>query len=101
MPKRQQRHRTCACLAGLAPPQCAQGPLAYRIETPAARLSRRLHGPGVPLAPAFADAAHPLVAQQLAMAAAVAPFIDGAVSKTVNLPASSTLQDFDALFVAA
>jgi ribonucleoside-diphosphate reductase alpha chain len=77
------------------------GPVDYSVEDPAARLFRRLHGPGAPLPSAFVDAARLSVPQHLAMVAAVAPFVDGAISKTVNLPASSTPQDFDSLFVNA
>ncbi len=78
-----------------------RGPVDCVVEDPALRLFRQRFGPAAPLPPAFVDAARLSVRQHLAMVAAVAPFIDGAVSKTVNLPASSTVQDFEALFVAA
>jgi ribonucleoside-diphosphate reductase alpha chain len=78
-----------------------QGPVSCVVGDPAARLFRRLHGPAAALPSAFVTAAELSAQQHLAMVAALAPCIDGAIAKTVNLPASSTVQDFDALFVTA
>ncbi|MBA4176366.1 MAG: ribonucleoside-diphosphate reductase, adenosylcobalamin-dependent [Leptothrix sp. (in: Bacteria)] len=68
------------------------------VEDAAVRLFRRLRGPGAPLPRAFVLAQQLTPVQHLAMVAAVAPYVDGAISKTVNTPAGSTVADFDALF---
>ena len=56
----------------------------YAVEDHAWRLYRHLHGADAPLTPAFVTALEMSAQAHAAMVSAVAPFIDTAISKTVN-----------------
>lgn len=71
---------------------------AYEVENHAWRLWRQLRGVEAALPPAFVTTAAMPVQAQLSMVAAVAPYIDGAISKTVNAPEACSRADFDDLF---
>jgi len=77
------------------------GVVAYEVEDPAWRLFRRLKGPLAPLPAAFVCAQELPVSAHLEMAAAVAPYIDGAISKTVNAPEDCGCSDFETLYLRA
>ncbi len=83
---RHRRHRDSCGLA------------AYDVEDHAWRLFQRLHGAATPLPPAFVHALALSPQAHLQMVAAVAPFIDGAISKTVNAPPGASVETFDSLY---
>src|SRR5262249_11002960 len=58
----------------------------YEVEDHAWRLFRQLHGTEEPLPPAFVTALEISALDHMRMVGAVAPFIDSAISKTVNVP---------------
>jgi len=70
----------------------------HAVEDHAWRLYRHLHGPDAALPPAFVTALELQAADHAAMVAAVAPFIDTAISKTVNVPADYPYEDFQDLY---
>ena len=72
--------------------------VAYVVEDHAWREFQRLHGPAAELTPAFVTALDLSCEDHLAMVAAVAPCIDGAISKTVNAPKGCSYGEFDALY---
>ncbi len=74
------------------------GVTAYEVEDHAWRLFQRLHGPHAALPPAFVGALELSPAAHLAMVAAVAPYIDGSISKTVNAPESCPYAEFEGLY---
>lgn len=74
------------------------GALEQAVEDRAWREYRRLRGPQAALTPAFVTASELSPHDHLAMVAAVAPFVDGSISKTVNAPEACTREAFDALF---
>ena len=73
----------------------------YAVEDHAWRLYRHLKGENAPLTPAFVSALEMSAQAHEAMVAAVAPFIDTAISKTVNVPADYPYEDFQHLYMAA
>ena len=73
----------------------------YAVEDHAWRLYRHLFGVDVPLTPAFVTALEMSAQDHAAMVAAVAPFIDTAISKTVNVPADYPYADFQDLYMQA
>jgi ribonucleoside-diphosphate reductase alpha chain len=73
----------------------------YAVEDHAWRLYRHLHGEATPLTPAFVTALEMSAQAHEAMVAAVAPFIDTAISKTVNVPADYPYADFQHLYMEA
>ena len=73
----------------------------YAVEDHAWRLYRHLHGEDAPLTPAFITALEMSAQAHEAMVAAVAPFIDTAISKTVNVPADYPYADFQHLYMEA
>jgi ribonucleoside-diphosphate reductase alpha chain len=73
----------------------------YAVEDHAWRLFRHLHGPDVPLPPSFVTALEMSAEAHEAMVAAVAPYIDTSISKTVNVPADYPYRDFQGLYMAA
>ena len=73
----------------------------YAVEDHAWRLYRHLHGADAPLTPAFVTALEMSAQAHAAMVSAVAPFIDTAISKTVNVPADYPYADFRDLYVQA
>jgi ribonucleoside-diphosphate reductase alpha chain len=73
----------------------------YAVEDHAWRLYRHLFGEKVALTPAFVTALEMSAQAHAAMVAAVAPFIDTAISKTVNVPADYPYEDFQDLYMEA
>ena len=71
---------------------------AYAVEDHAWRLYRHLKGTDTPLTPAFVTALEMSAQAHEAMVAAVAPYIDSAISKTVNVPADYPYADFADLY---
>jgi ribonucleoside-diphosphate reductase alpha chain len=73
----------------------------YRVEDHAWRLYHHLIGPEAPLTDAFVTALEMSAEAHAAMVAAVAPFIDTSISKTVNVPADYPYEDFQGLYLSA
>ncbi|MDH3209564.1 MAG: adenosylcobalamin-dependent ribonucleoside-diphosphate reductase, partial [Burkholderiaceae bacterium] len=65
----------------------------HAVEDHAWRVYRHLRGADAPLTPAFVSALELSAADHTAMVAAVAPCIDSAISKTVNVPADYPYED--------
>ncbi len=76
-------------------------PREYAVEDHAWRLYRHLKGADAALTPAFVTALEMRAADHAAMVAAVAPFVDTAISKTVNVPADYPYADFQHLYQQA
>ena len=77
---------------------------AYEVEDHAWRLYRRRHpeaSPDGPLPPAFVTALQMRAIDHLRMLEAVQPFVDTAISKTVNVPADYPYGDFRGLYLEA
>ena len=70
----------------------------YDVEDHAWRLYRHLGGDVAHLPPYFVSALDMSAAGHLAMMQAVQPFIDTAISKTVNVPAEYPYEDFKGLY---
>ncbi len=73
----------------------------YAVEDHAWRLFRHLYGKDTALTPAFVTALEMSAQAHEAMVAAVAPYIDTAISKTVNVPANYAYADFQNLYMQA
>ncbi len=73
----------------------------YAVEDHAWRLYRHLKGAATPLTPAFVTALEMSAQAHASMVAAVAPYIDTAISKTVNVPADYPYADFQDLYLQA
>ena len=73
----------------------------YAVEDHAWRLYRHLYGENAALTPAFVTALEMSAQAHESMVAAVAPFIDTAISKTVNVPADYPYADFQHLYMEA
>jgi len=73
----------------------------YAVEDHAWRLYRHLKGADAALTPAFVTALEMSAQAHAEMVAAVAPFVDTAISKTVNVPADYPFEDFKHLYVSA
>ena len=73
----------------------------YAVEDHAWRLYRHLRGTDAPLTPAFVTALEMSAQAHAEMVAAVAPCIDTAISKTVNVPADYPYADFQDLYLQA
>jgi ribonucleoside-diphosphate reductase alpha chain len=73
----------------------------YTVQDHAWRLYRHLKGEDAPLTPAFVTALEMSAQDHAAMVAAVAPMIDTAISKTVNVPADYPYADFQDLYLQA
>jgi ribonucleoside-diphosphate reductase alpha chain len=73
----------------------------YQVEDHAWRLYRHLFGADAPLSDAFVTALELSAADHAAMVAAVAPYIDTSISKTVNVPADYPYEDFQDLYMQA
>ena len=77
----------------------ADGSVAeYEVEDHAWRLYRALGGDTGALPPFFVSALSMPAAAHLAMMEAVQPFVDTAISKTVNVPADYPYEDFKELY---
>ena len=73
----------------------------YAVEDHAWRLYRHLKGADTPLTEAFVTALEMSAEAHAAMVAAVAPYIDTSISKTVNVPADYPYADFQGLYLQA
>lgn len=73
----------------------------YAVEDHAWRLYRHLRGENAPLTQAFVTALEMSAQAHEAMVATVAPFVDTAISKTVNVPADYPYADFQHLYMEA
>ena len=73
----------------------------HAVEDHAWRLYRHLKGVAAPLTPAFVTALELSAQAHESMVAAVAPCIDTAISKTVNVPADYPYADFQHLYFDA
>lgn len=73
----------------------------YAVEDHAWRLYRHLKGEGEPLTSAFVTALEMSALDHEAMVAAVAPCIDTAISKTVNVPVDYPYAEFQNLYMQA
>ncbi len=73
----------------------------YPVEDHAWRLFRHLRGADVPLPPAFVTALEMSAQAHEEMVAAVAPCVDTAISKTVNVPVDYPYADFQDLYLRA
>ncbi|MCF7991321.1 MAG: adenosylcobalamin-dependent ribonucleoside-diphosphate reductase [Thiohalocapsa sp.] len=70
-----------------------------RVEDPACLLWRRRHGDEPP--PAFRDTHAVTAEDQLAMQAALQPYVDSAISKTINVPETIRFAEFKDIYVLA
>lgn len=73
----------------------------YPVEDHAWRLYRHLKGADAPLTPAFVTALQMSAQAHEEMVAAVAPYVDTAISKTVNVPGDYPYADFQDLYLRA
>jgi len=73
----------------------------YVVEDYAYRLFRRMGGDTDHLPPAFVHALEMSALDHMRMIAAVQPYIDAAVSKTVNVPEDYPFENFRQLYLAA
>ncbi len=73
----------------------------HSVEDHAWRLYRHLKGADAPLTPAFVTALEMDAQAHLQMVAAVAPFIDTSISKTVNVPEDCPYDSFKSLYFDA
>ena len=73
----------------------------YQVEDHAWRLYRHLKGADAPLTDAFVTALEMSAQAHASMVASVAPFVDSAISKTVNVPADYPYEDFKDLYTEA
>ncbi len=73
----------------------------YQVQDHAWRLYRHLKGEDAPLTEAFVTALEMSAQDHAAMVAAVAPFIDTSISKTVNVPVDYPYEDFQGLYLQA
>jgi ribonucleoside-diphosphate reductase alpha chain len=73
----------------------------YQVEDHAWRLYKRMGGDVNNLPPAFITALEISAIDHMKMVAAVAPFIDTSISKTVNVPADYPFEDFKDLYTEA
>ena len=73
----------------------------YMVQDHAWRVYRELGGDVNQLPPAFVTALEMSAQDHIAMMAAVQPFIDTAISKTVNVPVDCRFEDFAQLYMQA
>jgi ribonucleoside-diphosphate reductase alpha chain len=73
----------------------------YPVEDHAWRMYKHIGGDTSHLPPAFVTALEISAIDHMKMVAAVAPFIDTSISKTVNVPADYPYEDFKGLYTAA
>ena len=73
----------------------------YPVEDYAYRVYKAMHGNVETLPPSFVNALELTAKAHLDMVAAVAPFIDSAISKTVNVPVDYPYEDFKDLYMQA
>lgn len=71
------------------------------VEDAAHRLFRQRFGADAPLPAAFATAATLTPADHLAMQAAIQPHVDSSISKTINVPAAISFDEFESVYLEA
>jgi len=71
----------------------------YTVEDHAYRVFKAMHGADAPLPEAFVSALEMTAAEHVAMMRVVQPYIDTAISKTVNIPADYPFEDFKNLYM--
>ncbi len=71
------------------------------VEDFAACRFRALHGPNAPHPAAFVTAGSLTPGEHVAMQAALQPFVDSAISKTINCPEAITFEDFRNVYAEA
>jgi len=71
----------------------------YTVEDHAYRLFKAMHGEDAPLPDCFVSALEMSAAEHVAMMRTVQPYIDTAISKTVNIPADYPFEDFKNLYM--
>jgi ribonucleoside-diphosphate reductase alpha chain len=72
----------------------------HQVEDHAVRLWKR-HAPGEPLPDSFVDARGVSPEDHLAMQAALQPYVDNAISKTVNVPDDIAFEAFEQVYLRA
>jgi ribonucleoside-diphosphate reductase alpha chain len=77
------------------------GTTEYEVEDHAWRLWRAQGGDPANLPPAFVSALELPAREHVAMLEAVQPFVDTAISKTVNVPADYPYEEFQGLYLEA
>jgi ribonucleoside-diphosphate reductase alpha chain len=77
------------------------GHTEYRVEDHAYRLFREAGGDTAHLPPQWVTALQISALDHMRMLEAVQPFVDSAISKTVNVPADYPFDDFKGLYAAA
>ncbi|MBL4806908.1 MAG: adenosylcobalamin-dependent ribonucleoside-diphosphate reductase [Rhodobacteraceae bacterium] len=75
--------------------------LSYRVEDHAYRVYREQGGDEAKLPDAFVGAMDISAMDHMKMQAAIQPYICAAISKTVNVPADASFDDFEGLYLAA
>jgi ribonucleoside-diphosphate reductase alpha chain len=70
----------------------------FEVEDYAHALWRRLMGDAAPLSEAFVGALELAPREHLAMQAALQPYVDSAISKTINVPESHAFAEFQDLY---
>jgi ribonucleoside-diphosphate reductase alpha chain len=73
----------------------------YRVEDHAWRRWKAQGGSTAELPPAFVNALDISARDHMLMQAAIQPFIDAAISKTVNVPEDYPFEDFESLYLEA
>ena len=73
----------------------------YAVEDYAYRLYKHMGGDEHDLPPAFVTALQMSARDHMQMSAAVQPYIDAAISKTVNVPEDYPFEDFKSLYLEA
>ncbi len=73
----------------------------YRVEDHAWRLWKARGGNAEALPPAFVSALDIAALDHMRMQAAIQPFVDAAISKTVNVPEDYPFADFETLYLEA
>lgn len=73
----------------------------YTVEDHAYRVYRAQGGDTAQLPPAFVSALEISATDHMLMVAAVAPYVDAAISKTVNVPADYPYEEFKDLYMQA
>ena len=73
----------------------------YRVEDHAWRLWRARGGDTSELPPAFVNALGIAARDHMCMQAAIQPYVDAAISKTVNVPEDYPFADFESLYLEA
>lgn len=70
----------------------------YAVIDHAYALYRKSHGPDAPLTPAFVTAEEISPYRHLDMQAALQPWVDNAISKTINVPANYAFEQFQSIY---